>query len=139
MSASKNEGYIHEGELVVITTGVPTGVSGTTNLIKVQVISEEICQGIGIGRTTVEGLVRFVKSGQTCENFNEGDILVTTMTDKDMNPYIEKAAAIVLSFGVAAIIGVLGLNLETILAVYPEDVDVTIPEAVKLFAVVQVA
>ena len=112
IEASKNEGYIHEGELVVITTGVPTGVSGTTNLIKVQVIREEICQGIGIGRTTVEGLVRFVKSGQTCENFNEGDILVTTMTDKDMNPYIEKAAAIVTQEGgMTSHAAIVGINL----------------------------
>ena len=82
INASKREGFIHEGELVVITAGVPTGVSGTTNLIKVHVISEEICQGIGIGRSTVEGKVRFVRSGEECENFNEGDILITNMTDK---------------------------------------------------------
>ena len=44
IDASKKEGFINEGELVVITAGVPTGVSGTTNLIKVHVISEEICQ-----------------------------------------------------------------------------------------------
>ena len=123
IEASKNEGYIHEGELVVITTGVPTGVSGTTNLIKVQVISEEICQGIGIGRTTVEGLVRFVKSGQTCENFNEGDILVTTMTDKDMNPYIEKAAAIVTQEGgMTSHAAIVGINLGKPVIVSAENI-----------------
>ena len=123
IEASKNEGYIHEGELVVITTGVPTGVSGTTNLIKVQVISEEICQGIGIGRTTVEGLVRFVKSGQTCENFNEGDILVTTMTDKDMNPYIEKAASIVTQEGgMTSHAAIVGINLGKPVIVSAENI-----------------
>ena len=123
IEASKNEGYIHEGELVVITTGVPTGVSGTTNLIKVQVISEEICQGIGIGRTTVEGLVRFVKSGQTCENFNEGDILVTTMTDKDMNPYIEKAVAIVTQEGgMTSHAAIVGINLGKPVIVSAENI-----------------
>ena len=123
IEASKNEGYIHEGELVVITTGVPTGVSGTTNLIKVQVISEEICQGIGIGRTTVEGLVRFVISGQTCENFNEGDILVTTMTDKDMNPYIEKAAAIVTQEGgMTSHAAIVGINLGKPVIVSAENI-----------------
>ena len=123
IEASKNEGYIHEGELVVITTGVPTGVSGTTNLIKVQVISEEICQGIGIGRTTVEGLVRFVKIGQTCENFNEGDILVTTMTDKDMNPYIEKAAAIVTQEGgMTSHAAIVGINLGKPVIVSAENI-----------------
>ncbi|MCC3869100.1 pyruvate kinase [Terrisporobacter mayombei] len=112
IEASKNEGFIHDGELVVITAGVPTGVSGTTNLIKVHVVSEEICQGIGIGRTTIEGNVRIVKSGQTCENFNEGDILVTSMTDKEMNPYIEKAAAIVTEDGgMTSHAAIVGINL----------------------------
>ena len=112
IEASKKEGFINEGELVVITAGVPTGVSGTTNLIKVHVVSEEISQGIGIGRTTVEGLVRFVKSGETCENFNEGDILVTNMTDKDMNEYIEKATAIVTEDGgMTSHAAIVGINL----------------------------
>ena len=112
IEASKNEGFIHDGELVVITAGVPTGVSGTTNLIKVHVVSEEICQGIGIGRTTVEGKVRFVKSGEVCESFNEGDILVTTMTDKEMNPYIEKASAIITEDGgMTSHAAIVGINL----------------------------
>jgi len=112
IEASKNEGFIHDGELVVITAGVPTGVSGTTNLIKVHVVSEEICQGIGIGRTTIEGNVRIVKSGESCENFNEGDILVTSMTDKEMNPYIEKSAAIVTEDGgMTSHAAIVGINL----------------------------
>ena len=112
IEASKSEGFIHDGELVVITAGVPTGVSGTTNLIKVHVVSEEICQGIGIGRTTVEGKVRFVNSGESCADFNEGDILVTNMTDKEMNPYIEKAAAIVTEDGgMTSHAAIVGINL----------------------------
>ena len=112
IEASKNEGFIHDGELVVVTAGVPTGVSGTTNLIKVHVVSEEICQGIGIGRTTVEGKVRFVKSGEVCDDFNEGDILVTSMTDKEMNPYIEKASAIVTEDGgMTSHAAIVGINL----------------------------
>ena len=112
IEASKNENFINEGELVVVTAGVPTGVSGTTNLIKVHVVSEEICQGIGIGRDTIEGKVRFVKEGEVCDNFNEGDILVTRMTDKDMNLYIEKAAAIVTEDGgMTSHAAIVGINL----------------------------
>ncbi len=45
-------------------------------------------------------------------NFNEGDILVTTMTDKDMNPYIEKAAAIVTQEGgMTSHAAIVGINL----------------------------
>ena len=112
IEASKKAGFINDGELVVVTAGVPTGVSGTTNLIKVHVVSEEICQGIGIGRTTIEGTVRVVNSGEVCENFNEGDILVTNMTDKDMNPYIEKASAIVTEDGgMTSHAAIVGINL----------------------------
>ncbi len=123
IESSKKEGFIKEGELVVITAGVPTGVSGTTNLIKVHVISEEICQGIGIGRDTVEGTVRFVKSGETCDNFHEGDILVTNMTDKDMNPYIEKAAAIVTEDGgMTSHAAIIGINLGKPVIVSARDI-----------------
>ncbi|MEG1410005.1 MAG: pyruvate kinase [Terrisporobacter sp.] len=112
IEASKNKGFINEGELVVITAGVPTGVSGTTNLIKVHVVSEEICQGIGIGRDTVEGVVRFIRAEETNVNFNEGDILVTTMTEAEMNPYIEKAAAIITEEGgMTSHAAIVGINL----------------------------
>ena len=61
INASKESEYINQGELVVVTAGVPVGESGTTNLIKVHVISEEISTGMGVGRETVEGKVKIVK------------------------------------------------------------------------------
>ena len=110
IETSKNAGYINNGELVVITAGVPVGISGTTNLIKVHVISEEIVKGIGVGSKTVEGKVRIIKGNEDCVEFNEGDILVTTMTDIEMNSHIEKCAAIITEEGGmtshAAIVGI---------------------------------
>jgi pyruvate kinase len=41
IGAAKNGGYIRNGDLVVITAGVPVGQSGTTNMLKVQEIGEE--------------------------------------------------------------------------------------------------
>lgn len=38
MLASRKAGMIHEGDLVVITAGVPAGTSGTTNLIRVHTV-----------------------------------------------------------------------------------------------------
>lgn len=35
---AQEEGYLEEGDIAVITSGVPIGVSGTTNMIKVQVV-----------------------------------------------------------------------------------------------------
>ena len=119
IEAAKDANYINNGELIVITAGVPVGVSGTTNLIKVHVISKEIAKGIGVGAKTAEGKVRIIKSGEECNEFNEGDIVVTSMTDIEMNPYIEKASAIVTEEGGmtshAAIVG-LNLNIPVIVS-----------------------
>ncbi|MGL5345934.1 MAG: pyruvate kinase [Peptostreptococcaceae bacterium] len=119
IEAAKDANYINNGELIVITAGVPVGVSGTTNLIKVHVISKEIAKGIGVGTKTAEGKVRIIKSGEECNEFNEGDIVVTSMTDIEMNPYIEKASAIVTEEGGmtshAAIVG-LNLNIPVIVS-----------------------
>ncbi len=113
IEAARSANYINNGELVVITAGVPVGISGTTNLIKVHVISEEIVKGIGVGSKTVEGKVRIVKRGEGCKDFNEGDILVTNMTDIEMNSCIEKAAAIVtVEGGMTSHAAIVGLNLD---------------------------
>jgi len=39
VAAAKSHGYVQEGDLVVITAGVPLGISGMTNLMKVERIS----------------------------------------------------------------------------------------------------
>ena len=67
---------------------------------------------MGVGRETVEGKVKIVKNGETCIDFNEGDILITSMTDADMNQYIEKAAAIVTECGgMTSHAAIVGINL----------------------------
>jgi len=42
VDAALEAGHIEEGELVVLTAGVPVGHSGTTNLLKVHVVGEKI-------------------------------------------------------------------------------------------------
>lgn len=39
IEAAVKSGYLHQGDLAVITSGIPLGVSGSTNMIKVQVVS----------------------------------------------------------------------------------------------------
>ena len=41
VSVSKKAGYIEVGDEVVITAGIPLGISGTTNMLKVAVVEEE--------------------------------------------------------------------------------------------------
>lgn len=41
VSVSRQAGYIEVGDEVVITAGIPLGISGTTNMLKVAVVEEE--------------------------------------------------------------------------------------------------
>ena len=38
ITSTKAKGYIEDGDVIVITSGVPIGMSGTTNIIKVEVV-----------------------------------------------------------------------------------------------------
>ena len=123
IEASIESGYVKNGELVVITAGVPVGVSGTTNLIKVHVISEVLGNGVGIGNGTVEGRVRVANDNGEIKDFKKGDIIVAKTTDKDMNGYIEDAAAIVTEFGgMTSHAAIVGLNLNTPVVVSVADI-----------------
>ena len=113
------KGYIEGGNLIVITAGVPVGVSGLTNLIKVHTVGEVLLKGIGIGNSAVTGKVCVGSSPKEIEGkFEKNDILVSVATDRDMMKYIEEASAIVVEQGGltshAAIIGI-NLGIPTII------------------------
>src|SRR5690625_2418166 len=70
---------------VIITAGVPVGVSGTTNLMKVHVIGNVIAKGQGVGRNYAYGKAVVAENAkEAMERMTKGDILVTYATDKDM-------------------------------------------------------
>ena len=49
-SLAEKYGYIHNGELAVVTAGVPVGVSGTTNMVKIHMVGNCLASGVGVGR-----------------------------------------------------------------------------------------
>jgi pyruvate, water dikinase len=55
--------------------------------------------GLSIGRKIAHGMARICNTIQDITDFNEGDILVTPMTDPDWIPYMKKAAAIITDQG----------------------------------------
>src|SRR5699024_12541361 len=86
---------IDRGSKVIITAGVPVGVSGTTNLMKVHVIGNVIASGEGVGRHYAYGEVVLAKNAkEATEKMELGEILVTNATDKDMLPAIQLASEI---------------------------------------------
>ena len=98
--AEKN-GYLHNGELTVVTAGVPVGVSGTTNMIKIHMVGNCLATGVGVGRGKTD-LVS--ASGKACvcrtleevkAKFRPGMVLVVPSTTNEMLGYVRDAAALV--------------------------------------------
>ncbi|PRO64322.1 pyruvate kinase [Alkalicoccus urumqiensis] len=106
-------GYVNNGDLVVITAGVPVGERGTTNLLKVHVIGEVVAQGQGIGRKVTKGPVTIANtSEEALQKVKQGDVLVTNNTDRDMIEAFERAAAVITEQGgLTSHAAVVGLNL----------------------------
>ena len=95
-----NEGFVSEGDITVVTAGIPLGISGNTNLIKVHTIGDIITSGTGIGTKSVSGKVCIASTQKELEEkFEDGDIIVARFTDADITEYIQKASAIVTEEG----------------------------------------
>lgn len=97
---SQEEGYASEGDLIIITAGVPVGEKGTTNLMKIQMIGSKLVQGQGVGEEAI--IAKAVVAGTAEEavaKATEGAILVTKTTDNEYMPAIEKASALVVEEG----------------------------------------
>lgn len=105
--------FINHGDLIVITAGVPVGEVGTTNLMKVHVIGEIVARGQGIGRKTATGKVVVAKNASDAiSKMEEGAILVTVGTDRDMMEAFEKASAVITEEGgLTSHAAVVGLNI----------------------------
>lgn len=61
--------------------------------------SAQLVEGLAIGSAIAAGPVRLLKSPEEGDRFEEGDVLVTTMTDPDWGPLMERAGAIVTDEG----------------------------------------
>jgi len=86
------------GETIVSVAGVPVGVAGTTNTLKVRTVGNVLAKGEGNKRGTVQGISRVFKSQDVSERpyFEQGDILICTNTSDKIMEYIKKAGAIVI-------------------------------------------
>lgn len=104
------EGFAKEGDLIIITAGVPVGEAGTTNIMKIQLIGTQLVDGVGVGRGNYIGKAVLAEDSETANRIMQpGNILVTRTTDKSYMPAIERAGALVVEEGGitshAAIIG----------------------------------
>ncbi len=98
---AKENGYLHNGELAVVTAGVPVGVSGTTNMIKIHMVGNCLATGVGVGP---QGAALANATGKACvchtleeirAKFKPGMVLVVPSTSNEMLSYVRDAAALV--------------------------------------------
>ncbi|BAY14414.1 pyruvate kinase [Anabaenopsis circularis NIES-21] len=95
INVAQEHKLLFEGDLVVMTAGTLQGVSGSTDLIKVEVVTAVLGQGIGLGQGSVSGRARVAHTGIDVSNFNPGDILVAPRTGADFVDAIRKASGII--------------------------------------------
>ncbi len=97
VAAGVRTGVIRDGELVVLTAGVPLGICGTTNLMKVHVVGHLLVRGTGIGSGKVTAPL-YVAEDCADEDvpFKTGSILVCRQVTRDMLPLVRKAGGLIL-------------------------------------------
>ncbi|RJX25782.1 MAG: pyruvate kinase [Dethiobacter sp.] len=105
-------GLIQNGDLVILTAGVPVGVPGTTNFMRIDTVGEVIIQGQGVGKAAVTGIVHVALTAEDALKIEEGQILVSAFTEKSFLPAMEKAGAIITEVGgLTSHAAIVGLNL----------------------------
>ncbi|OFL46244.1 pyruvate kinase [Nosocomiicoccus sp. HMSC067E10] len=108
------KGYANEGDLIIITAGVPTGQAGTTNLMKLHVVGDTLITAQGIGKLTGYGEVVMAKSYDELAKIDTtGKIVLLEKVDGIMTPHLVKAAGLItVEGGLTSPGAIVGLNLE---------------------------
>ncbi|MGN0475369.1 MAG: PEP-utilizing enzyme, partial [Acutalibacteraceae bacterium] len=110
---AEDAGLIRSGDLTVITAGVPIGISGTTNLLKVHLAGNILVSGKGLGDKKVCSKVCVAKTEeQIAEEFETGDIIVVPQTSNKLLSFMRKARAIITETdGVNSHAAIVGMTL----------------------------
>ncbi|MEA5467773.1 pyruvate kinase [Spirulina sp. 06S082] len=114
INVAQEKNLLFDGDIVILTAGTLQGVAGSTDLIKVEVVTAILGKGIGIGERTVTGRARVVRDAKDVANFSQDDILVATATNADYVEAIRKAAGIITEeSSLTSHAAVIGLRLGT--------------------------
>lgn len=94
--SAEEAGLVKNGDLVVVTAGVPVGISGTTNMIRVCQVGGSLVNAIGVGDKKAAGPLCVCRTPEiAAEKFRSGDVLVVPYSTNEMLPYIRQAAAVI--------------------------------------------
>ncbi len=96
VQSAERAGLVKQGDLVVLTAGVPVGIPGTTNMIKVHMVGGALLNGVGIGKGTASGRLCVCRTlDEVREKFQPGDVLVVPYTTNEVLEEIRQASAVV--------------------------------------------
>ncbi|MEG5159543.1 pyruvate kinase [Microcoleus sp. AT3-A2] len=95
MTVAQEKELVCDGDLVVMTAGTLQGVAGSTDLIKVEVVTAVLGKGTGVGLGSVSGMARVARTAADVGNFHAGEILVVERTSVAFVEMIRKAAGVV--------------------------------------------
>ncbi|MGM0608426.1 MAG: pyruvate kinase [Candidatus Muiribacteriota bacterium] len=110
VSLALKDKLIEKGDIIVIVAGIPVGISGATNLIKVEIVgdilvkAEPVTYGRVTGRICIGNNIEEFKL-----NFKKSDIVVIKYLDENYLTFLKQASAIIIEDndieGKAALIG----------------------------------
>ena len=95
MGVAQEQGLLKDGDLVVQTAGTLAGVSGSTDLVKVGIVSAVLGRGLGIGDGSVSGRVHVAKSPEDAARLEAGEILVVRETTVAYVEAIRKSRGVI--------------------------------------------
>lgn len=100
VDASVKAGVVKHGDLVVITAGLPLGIPGMTNILKVHIVGNILVKAQGIGKRFAIGPLCVARSeDEALAKFNGGEILVVPETSNRLMSVLRRAKAIVTEKG----------------------------------------
>lgn len=89
--------FVHYGDLVVVTSGSPFGVSGTTNMMLVDNIGDVLVRGKPVhGTEQIHGEIYLLHAHDSKKGVHtEGKIVVLSKCDESYYPLLEGAAGLI--------------------------------------------
>ncbi len=96
VDSATSAGLVKQGDLVVVTAGVPVGVPGTTNMIRVHLVGGSLFTALGIGGGKASGPLCICHTPEeVTEKSRPGCVLVVPYTTNDMLPAMRSCAAVI--------------------------------------------
>lgn len=114
VAAAEKAGYVKSGELAVITAGIPLGISGTTNIIKVHVVGHILVTGKAMVKKKICASLCVCKNEDEVKKyFKPGDILVISETSNNIMEELKQASGIIVEQdGINSHAAIVGLSLD---------------------------